>query len=75
MFEPSSFGQSEVPFYAMETYGAVVRVKENQSQADGKTLGFIGDGKVVFDEVGTEDGDRVRGRFSGVYVPMIFDQW
>lgn len=72
MFERSLFGAKELPFYAFETFGAVA--KSSGSQSDSVTLGLIGDGKVVFDEVGTEDGDRVKGSFTGVFVPMIFDQ-
>jgi spore coat protein CotH len=73
MFERSQFGAKELPFYAMETVGVVVRSKGLQSDRD--ILGFIGDGKVVFDEVGTEDGDRIKGSFTGVFVPSIFDQF
>jgi hypothetical protein len=73
MFERSLFGAKELPFYAFETFGAVAR--SDGSPSDSVTLGLIGDGKVVFDEVGTENGDRVKGSFSGVFVPMIFDQF
>lgn len=72
MIERSRFGAREVPFYAFESFGAVVRSKAGPG--DSQIVGMIGDGKVVFDEVGTTPGSRIRGSFSGVYIPMIADQ-
>ena len=72
MFERSRFGARELPFYALETFGAVVR--SNGSPGDSHMLGVIGDGKVFFDDVGTTPGSRIRGRFTGVFVPTVFDQ-
>lgn len=71
-FEPSIFGEKEISFHALETFGAFVRSDGNT--ANDVILGFVGDGTVVFEEVGTTDGAPVKGSFSGVFVPMIFDQ-
>lgn len=73
VFEPSGFGEQEQTFYALETYGAVVR--STGSNADNVILGLIGDGKVTFDEVGTNQGDAIKGSFEGVFIPMVFDQF
>ncbi|MBN1656734.1 MAG: CotH kinase family protein [Deltaproteobacteria bacterium] len=73
LFEPSLFGQSEWTFHGFETFGVIVR--STAGPADSVTLGYIGDGEVVFEEVGTNDGDPVNGTFSGVFVPMVFDQF
>ena len=67
--EPSLFGQKEVFFHGFETFGALV-----QSTGDRDTsviLGFIGDGKIIFDEVGSQPGDRIKGSFSGLFAPMM----
>ncbi len=72
MFEPSLFGQRELSFHGLETFGAVVR--STGPGGDNVILGFIGDGGVTFDEVGTNAGDRIKGSFTGKFVPMVFDQ-
>jgi len=72
MFEQSIFGEKEISFHALETFGAFVR--SDGISSNDVLLGFVGDGTVVFDEVGTTVGDRVKGSFSGVFVPMVFDQ-
>jgi hypothetical protein len=71
-FEPTLFGEKESSFHGFETFGVIVRSSGDPS--DSVTLGLIGDGKVVFEEVGTNEGDPIKGTFSGIFVPMIFDQ-
>lgn len=56
--------------HAFETWGAVVKAYSNDDTTDYTVLGFIGDGKIVFEEVGTNDGDPVRGSFEGIFVPQ-----
>jgi hypothetical protein len=73
MFESQFFGAKEISFYAFENFGVVVRSTGSDS-ADDVILGYISDGKVVFDQVGQQPDDRVKGSFTGVFVPSIFDQ-
>jgi len=70
LFEPSMFGEKELTFHAFETWGAVVRSYSSDDTTDYTVLGLIGDGKVVFEEAGTHDGDPVRGSFEGIFVPQ-----
>lgn len=72
VFEPTLFGEKRLSFHGFETFGVVLRSSGIASES--VTLGYIGDGEVVFEEVGTNQGDPVKGTFSGVFVPMIFDQ-
>jgi hypothetical protein len=71
IIEPSLFEEGEISFHAGETLGGVIRsTGDRDTQV---TLGYIGNGKVVFEEAGTNPGDSVKGSFSGYFVPSALD--
>jgi CotH kinase protein len=62
---PSAPG--EVQLLGFETYGAVVRgTSDTQYTFDG----FVGSGKLIFDQVGTTAGAAIVGRFEGQLVTV-----
>jgi hypothetical protein len=54
--------KAELPLHGLETFGMVFELVEGSE--DPWMMGYIGDGAITFDEVGTTDGAAVRGSFA-----------
>ncbi len=63
---PSLFETGEVPFHGFEVSASVVQLVDREG-TDYRMLGFIGDGKIILDEAGTDPGDPVEGGFEGLF--------
>ena len=57
----------EIRLHGTETIGAVVRAT-NRDRYD--MIGYVGEGTMIFDEVGTTEGARLRGRVDARLVTL-----
>jgi hypothetical protein len=63
-------GPGEVLMHGYETYGVVSR--SGRSAMGGGTLGYIGEGKLIFEQVALTPGAPVVGRLEGFFVQTRF---
>ena len=61
----ATLAPGELSMHGFETFGYVAR---GTSATDLDAYGYIGEGKLVLDEAGSEDGDSVKGHFEGQLV-------
>ncbi len=63
-----SLRAGELKLHGFETYGIVLRGQVSTGAMGLVTLGFVGDGRIIFDSIGTADGDEVSGRIEAKLV-------
>ena len=63
----AQFAPGEYPLHGFETYGVVASGTDPTGQQN-TLLGFVGEGRVVLEEAGTEEGDAVKGMVEGRFL-------
>ena len=63
-----SLRAGELTLHGFETFGIVLRGQVSTGAIGLETLGFVGEGRIVFDAAGTADGDEVSGRIEAKLV-------